>query len=117
MFLSNSCGSNKVHLSLDYIGGSLPIGTIGTWVSLQTEKRHNTLSLLLKHNSNYLVSSTGKSLVRMRYTSNSFESSLIYPSGRLGQPCRNLARILTKTHNFEQNFIRLLFSTFTMLLI
>ena len=73
MFLSNSCVSNKVHLSLDYLDGSLPIRKIGTWVSLQTEKKNNTLSLLLKQDSNYLVSSIGKLLVRMRYTFNGFE--------------------------------------------
>ena len=73
MFLSNSCVSNKVHLSLDYLDGSLPIGKIGTWVSLQIKKKNNTLSLLLKQDSNYLVSSIGKSLVRMRYTFNGFE--------------------------------------------
>ena len=63
-----------------------------------------------------MVSSIGKSLVRMRYTFNGFEWLLNYPTGRLGQPCWNLARISTKIHNFEQNFIRLLSSMFTMLL-
>ena len=36
----------KVHLSLDYLGGSLPIGTIGTWVSLQTEKRQYAIIII-----------------------------------------------------------------------
>ena len=71
MLLSNSCWSNKVYLSLRYLGGSLSVwANKDTGVSANRKNTHNTLSFLLKQNSNYLVSSIAIFLVQMRYTYN-----------------------------------------------